>query len=144
MKDMLPYLPHFQAVCNATAVALLLTGLNFIRQKNKAAHRACMLSALGVSVAFTVSYLTYHHFMGTFKFGGQGAVRTFYFFILATHTVLAAVILPMLIVTLYRAFKGNFEKHKKLARWTLGFWLYVSVTGVMIYWMLYHMHPGGA
>lgn len=136
-------LPHFQASCNAITTVLLLAGFYFIKQGNKDVHKACMLSGLLVSALFLASYLTYHYLVGTFKFAGQGPVRALYFFILTTHTVLAIAALPMIIMTLFRAFKGNFEAHKKIARWTLPVWLYVSVTGVIVYWMLYHIYPGG-
>lgn len=136
-------LPHFQASCNMVTAALLLCGFYFIRIGKKEIHRACMVSALVTAVLFMMSYLTYHYFVGTFKFAGTGPVRALYFFILATHTVLAAVIFPMVFFTIYRAWKGNREGHKKIARWTLPIWLYVSVTGIVVYWMLYHMYPGG-
>ncbi len=137
------YLPHFQAMCNTAATVLLLCGGYFIKvKKDRETHKKCMLGALGASALFLASYLTYHFFAGTFKFGGEGAVRSFYFFLLGSHTILALAALPFIIVTLYRALKEDFEKHKKVAPITLAIWLYVSVTGVIIYWMLYHMYPG--
>ena len=136
-------LPHFHASCNAITTVLLLAGFYFIKQGKKDHHKACMVSALVVSALFLASYLTYHYFVGTFKFAGQGPVRVLYFFILTTHTVLAIAALPMIVMTIYRAVKENFEAHKKIARYTLPVWLYVSVTGVLVYWLLYHIYPGG-
>ncbi len=136
-------LPHFQASCNAITTVLLLCGLFFIRKGDKETHRACMISALVASTMFLASYLTYHYLVGTFKFAGAGAVRTLYFFILITHTILATALLPMVPLTVYRAWKQDFEGHKKVAHWTFHAWLYVSATGVIIYWMLYRMYPGG-
>lgn len=136
-------LPHFQAFCNTTSTALLLCGGYFIAgKKDKQTHKKCMAGAFLASTLFLVSYLTYHSIAGGLKFGGQGAVRTVYFWILGTHTILAVAALPMILVTFHRALKENFEKHKKIAPWTLGVWLYVSVTGVVIYTMLYHLYPG--
>lgn len=135
-------LPHFQAFCNSASTTLLLCGGYFISKKDKETHKKCMAGAFLASTLFLISYLTYHSVAGGLKFGGQGTVRGIYFFILGTHTILAAVALPMILVTFYRALKENFEKHKKIAPWTLGVWLYVSVTGVVIYAMLYHLYPG--
>ncbi len=135
-------LPHFQASMNVVTTVILCTGFYFIKNENKTAHRACMVAALCTSALFLVSYLYYHWQVGTVKFQGQGFVRPVYYFILITHTVLAAVLAPMVIVTVYRAFKENFEKHKAIARWTLPVWLYVSVTGVTVYVMLYHVWAG--
>ncbi len=104
------------------------------------AHRACMLSAFAVSALFLVSYVVYHASAGSKHFSGTGVARAVYFGILITHVVLAAIILPMAIVTLSRALRGRFERHVRIARWTLPIWLYVSVTGVTVYWMLYRLH----
>ncbi len=134
-------LPHFNAVLNATSGLLLLAGFRFIQRRNVAAHRACMLAALGASVAFLISYLVYHAHHGTTRFAGQGAVRPLYFFILTTHTILAALIVPLVIVTLRRALRADFRRHMRLARWTLPLWLYVSITGVIVYLMLYQLYP---
>ena len=98
-----------------------------------------MIAATVTSVLFLACYLTYHYFHGTTHFAGEGLVRSIYLSILASHTVLAAVIVPLVIVTLYRALSGRFDKHRRIARWTLPIWLYVSVTGVVVYWMLYHL-----
>ena len=98
-----------------------------------------MLSALTASTLFLISYLTYHFQVGSVSFQGQGWIRWIYFTILISHTILAAVIVPLVLLTLFRALKGNFERHKRIARWTLPLWLYVSVTGVVVYWMLYRL-----
>jgi len=108
-----------------------------IRQKNVAAHRFCMVSAFFVSVVFLVSYLTYHAHVGHVHYTGQGMMRTVYFAILLSHTLLAAVIVPLVLRTLYLALRSRFEDHRRWARWTLPLWFYVSVTGVVIYEMLY-------
>ena len=134
-------LPHLNAVLNATSGALLCAGYSFIRRRNVAALRACMLAALAASVAFLVSYLIYHAHHGTTRFAGQGAVRPLYFFILTTHTILAAIIVPLVTITLRRALRADFQRHRRLARWTLPLWLYVSITGVIVYLMLYQLYP---
>ena len=132
-------LPLLNACLNATSAALLTTGYLFIRRKRVSAHRACMIAALAVSSLFLVSYVTYHSLAGSRPFGGQGWVRLVYFPLLVSHVVLAAVIVPLALTTLYRALSGNFVRHVRIARWTLPLWLYVSVTGVLVYWMLYHL-----
>lgn len=136
------YLPTLNACLNATSALLLIAGFYFIRQRNIAAHRACMVSAVIVSTLFLISYLTYHYSAGTTRFTGQGLVRTFYFALLLSHTILAAIVPVLALVTLWRAVRGQYEKHRRLARWTLPIWLYVSVTGVVVYAMLYHLYPG--
>jgi len=132
-------LPALNATLNGVAAAFLTAGYVFIRRRQKAAHRACMLSAFAASALFLVSYVIYHANAGSRPFPGTGPIRTVYFFILGTHVVLAAVILPMAVVTLARALRERFDKHVRLARWTLPLWLYVSVTGVVIYLMLYRL-----
>lgn len=132
-------LPALNACLNATSAALLLLGYAQIRRKNITAHRVCMSAAFLTSTLFLISYLYYHYHHGSTKFQGQGAIRLVYFAILLTHTVLAAVIVPLILLTLTRALKGEFARHKPLARWTLPLWLYVSVTGVLVYLMLYRM-----
>jgi len=133
-------LPHLQASLNTISALLLVTGYYFIRKDNRDAHRACMISAVAVSVMFLVSYLIYHYNVGSVKFTGTGFIRPVYFFILITHTVLATLIVPMILVTVYRAASGRFESHKKIARWTLPVWIYVSVTGVVVYLFVYHLY----
>ncbi|MGH9762919.1 MAG: DUF420 domain-containing protein [Blastocatellia bacterium] len=134
-------LPALNAILNGTSAVLVLTGYFFIRRKMINAHRACMLGAVVTSTLFLVSYLTYHYYHGVSRFTGQGLVRPAYFTLLGTHTVLAALIVPFVIVTLYRALRGRFARHKKVARWTFPMWLYVSVTGVIVYLMLYQFFP---
>ena len=131
------HIPSLNAWLNATSFILLLTGFVFIMRKNITAHKTCMGMACVTSTLFLISYLIYHYQHGSTRFLGTGAIRTVYFTILLTHTVLAVVILPMIIKLLVHALKGNFEKHKKLARVTFPLWVYVSFTGVVIYWMLY-------
>lgn len=132
-------LPHINASLNGLGAVLLVTGYLFIRQKKIVAHRACMIAAFCLSILFMVSYLVYHSQAGSMKFQGVGAVRTFYLTILATHSLLAAIVPFLAVITLWRALRERFEKHVKIARWTLPIWLYVSVTGVIVYWMLYHL-----
>jgi uncharacterized membrane protein YozB (DUF420 family) len=134
-------LPTLNAALNGTCALLLAVGYLFIRRRKVAAHRACMISAFVTSTLFLISYLTYHYHVGSRPFGGQGAIRTLYFTILISHTILAAAIVPLVLITLYRGLKGRFDRHVAIARWTLPLWLYVSVTGVIVYWMLYHLYP---
>ena len=132
-------LPTLNAFLNGSSAVLLTTGWVFIRRRRIAAHRACMLGAFCVSVLFLVSYVTYHALAGSRPFTGQGWVRWLYFPILVSHIVLAAAMVPFVLTTLYRALGGEFARHARLARLTLPVWLYVSVTGVVVYWMLYHL-----
>jgi uncharacterized membrane protein YozB (DUF420 family) len=132
-------LPAVNATLNATAAALLVVAYVFIRQRRVTAHKRTMLAAFGVSALFLISYLVYHAQVGSKRFPGTGTLRTVYLTILFSHTVLAAVVPVMAIITLRRALAGNFERHRAIARWTLPIWLYVSVTGVVVYWMLYRM-----
>ena len=130
-------LPALNAVLNSTTTVLLLVGYAFIRARRVAAHRACMIAALCTSALFLGSYLVYHAQVGSVPYRGTGWTRPLYFAILLSHTILAVVILPLVLVTARRAFKERFEAHARLARLTLPLWLYVSVTGVIVYWMLY-------
>jgi uncharacterized membrane protein YozB (DUF420 family) len=132
-------LPALNASLNALATELLTSGWILIKQKNRDAHRLCMLSAFGVSTAFLTSYLIYHFNVGSVPFQGQGPIRTLYLTILFTHIVLAAAIVPMILLSLSRALSARFDKHRRIARWTMPLWLYVSVTGVVIYVMLYRL-----
>jgi uncharacterized membrane protein YozB (DUF420 family) len=136
---MISLLPTVNAALNGIAALLLVTGYVFIRRRRIAQHRACMLGAFATSALFLTSYLVYHAQVGSRPFPGQGTVRTVYLSILATHIVLAAAILPLAIVTLARGLRGQYVRHAAIARWTLPIWLYVSVTGVVVYWMLYRM-----
>jgi len=135
----LTFLPTLNACLNALSAVLLASGYYFIRQRRIAAHKRCMVAAVATSCLFLVSYLTYHFQIGSKPFQGQGVIRTVYFGILISHTTLAAAIVPLVIMTFRRAWKGNFERHARIARRTLPLWLYVSVTGVVVYWMLYQM-----
>lgn len=130
-------LPTVNAMLNSLAALCLLVGYFFIRHRDIEKHRAAMLGALTASAIFLCSYLVYHYNAGSKPFEGVGTIRVIYFSILISHTILAMVIVPLVFVTLFRAFKEHFEKHKKIARWTLPLWLYVSATGVIIYLMLY-------
>ena len=141
MSEYVSYLPHFNAILNATSFVLLVSGYTFIRRGNIAAHRACQFSALIVSIIFLCSYLTYHFQHGATRFAGQGFARPLYFTILLTHTVLAVVIVPLVIITFRRALRADFVKHRRIARVTLPLWLYVSITGVIVYLMLYQIYP---
>ena len=134
------YFPALDASLNATSALLLTIGYVFIRRGNVRAHKTCMLSAFVTSSLFLVCYLWYHAHHGVTRFPGQGAVRTFYFTLLTSHTVLAVVIVPLVVVTLGRAWRRMFDRHRRIARWTLPLWIYVSVTGVVVYWMLYHLY----
>jgi putative membrane protein len=141
MSDFISQLPHLNAFLNTTSAILLVFGYRFIRQRRIIAHRNCQVAAFVTSILFLTSYLTYHYYHGDTRFLGQGAVRPLYFAILITHVVLAIVIVPLVLITLYRAARGDFLRHRKIARWTLPLWLYVSVTGVIVYLMLYHIYP---
>jgi uncharacterized membrane protein YozB (DUF420 family) len=141
MPEYIPFLPHLNAVLNSTSTLLLLAGFRFIRLGRIRAHRNCQVTAVVTSTLFLISYLTYHYYHGATRFAGQGIVRPVYFTILTTHTILAVVIVPMIILTLYRAARGDFVRHRRTARWTLPLWLYVSVTGVIVYLMLYQIYP---
>jgi uncharacterized membrane protein YozB (DUF420 family) len=132
-------LPALNATLNAIAAALLTTGWVFIRRGRIAQHRACMVAAFATSALFLVSYVVYHANVGSRPFSGQGPIRAVYFAILISHIVLAAAILPLSIVTLSRGLAARYDRHVRIARWTLPIWLYVSVTGVVVYLMLYQL-----
>jgi uncharacterized membrane protein YozB (DUF420 family) len=132
-------LPALNAALNATAAVLLAIGWVLIRRGQMARHRAFMIAACCTSVLFLISYLAYHAQVGSVRFTKQGPIRAVYFTILLTHTVLAAAILPMVIVTLSRGLRARYDTHRRIARWTLPLWMYVSVTGVIVYLMLYRL-----
>lgn len=136
-------LPTLNAILNATSGILITIGFFLIRRKRIAAHRACMIGAVVCSCLFLISYLVYHvgFKAGVTRFTGTGWVRPVYFGILISHTILAVTIVPFIAVTLTRALRGRFILHRKIARWTFPMWLYVSVTGVIVYLMLYHIFP---
>ena len=132
-------LPTINATLNGMAALCLVAGYLFIRKGNRKAHRAAMLSAFGLSVLFLISYLIYHYQVGSVRFQSTGPIRSVYFTILITHTLLAAAVPFLALITLVRALKERFDSHRKIARYTLPIWLYVSITGVIVYWMLYHL-----
>jgi uncharacterized membrane protein YozB (DUF420 family) len=134
-------LPHLNASLNALSLVLLVAGFYFIRRRRVRAHLTCMAAALSVSGLFLVSYVVYHYNYGSVRFQGQGAVRPLYFVILFTHVVLAAAIVPLVVLTVRRAVRGEFVRHRRIARWTYPLWLYVSITGVVVYVMLYRLYP---
>ncbi|MCH7619923.1 MAG: DUF420 domain-containing protein [Candidatus Marinimicrobia bacterium] len=132
-------LPTINAILNATSGALVLLGYRNIRRGKDAIHKKFMLTAIGVSAIFLASYLTYHWEVGSIKFQGEGIIRIIYFSILISHTILAVVIVPMVLRTVYLALKGQFSKHQKIAKITFPIWVYVSATGVIVYLMLYQL-----
>jgi len=137
---MLALLPHVTAGLNALAVILLLTGFTLIRLRRHAAHRVVMTAAVGTSCLFLVAYLTYHFTAPVFVFRGGGLVRPLYYLLLVSHVVLALAVAPMVAVTVLRARAGALARHRALARWTLPVWLYVSITGIVVYVLLYHVY----
>ena len=132
-------LPLLNASLNATSAVLLTTGYVFIRRGQRERHRVCMLAALVMSVLFLTSYVVYHAQVGSVPFQGHGPVRVLYFAVLISHVVLAVVIVPLVVTTASRALTARFDRHRQIARWTLPLWLYVSVTGVVVYLMLYRL-----
>lgn len=134
----------WNAVLNGTSAVLLCVGFVMVRSHRIQAHKACMLAATCTSTIFLISYIAYHLRVGSVHFQGLGNARTVYFTILGTHTVLAAAIVPLVIVTLVRALRFKFADHKRIARWTLPLWAYVSVTGVVVYFMLYQIYAAPA
>ncbi len=146
--DPLGIFPHLNAALNATSGVFLAFGFYFILTRQVRRHRACMLTASCISAVFLISYLT-HHALRTYYFGlgptrflGEGLARPIYFTILTSHTVMAALVAPFVLLTLYRGLKGNYDKHKRVARLVFPVWLYVSVTGVIVYVLLYQIFPG--
>lgn len=131
-------LPSVNAALNGLSGLFLSAGYVAIRSRRIALHRACMVVALTASALFLISYLTYHYQVGTTRFAGQGWVRPVYFAVLLSHTVLAVAVVPLALLTLYRALGQEFSRHRRIARWTLPIWLYVSLTGIVVYLMLYH------
>ena len=135
----LSFLPAVNALLNSMSASCLILGYLAIRKGNRTLHIKMMLSALTFSFLFLISYLTYHTFHGDTSFQGEGWIRPLYFFILISHISLSVVVLPLVLTTVYYAATGNFNQHPKIARITLPLWLYVSVTGVLVYLMLYHL-----
>lgn len=147
MTDFIFSLPHVNAFLNTTSAALLIIGYVLIRSRKISTHRRVMLAAFYVSIAFLVSYILYHSLLayylgqGPTRFKGEGLIRPIYFTILLTHTILAVAIVPFVLITLRRGLRRQDERHRKIARWTLPLWLYVSVTGVLVYLFLYWFYP---
>lgn len=139
MASIYSILPAVNAVLNATSAVLIATGVTLIRRRRREAHRRVMLTAITTSAVFLISYLVYHAHVGSVRFPGHGWPRPVYFAILISHTLLAAAVVPMVIVTLARALRGRFDRHRRAARWTYPVWMYVSITGVVIYLMLYQL-----
>ena len=133
-------LPRVNAILNGASALLAVTGYAFIRRRKILPHKICMLSAVACSAGFLVSYLYFHFHRGLVRFSGQGPIRPAYFTILITHTILAIVIVPLVLNTLTFALRYRFAKHKAIARWTLPLWLYVSITGVVVYWLLFVLY----
>ena len=145
--DLLAVFPHWNALLNATSGVFLLIGFYFIRSGQVARHRATMITTSSISALFLLSYLS-HHALRTYYFGlgptrftGEGLIRPIYFTILTSHTILAAIVAPFIVATLWRGLKGNYDKHRRLARLVFPVWLYVSVTGVIVYLLLYQLYP---
>ena len=132
-------LPGLNAILNSTSATLLTAGYFCIRTRRVTAHKVCMVSAFFVSTLFLISYVVYHAQVGSVRFPGRGWVRPLYFAILISHATLAIIIVPLALITLSRALRGQFDRHRRIARWTLPLWLYVNVTGVVVYWMLYRL-----
>jgi putative membrane protein len=141
MKELVPYFPHLLAFFNASTVLLLIKGLLYIRQGKRKNHKNCMLAAVGVAVLFLIVYVLYHLEVGNVAFAGEGRVRWFYFGLLIAHILGAVLILVMVPMTLARALKGNFATHKSLAKKSLPLWLFVSVSGFVVYLMAFHIWP---
>jgi len=134
-------LPAVNALLNGTSAVLLVVGYLCIRRKKVVAHKTCMITAFVVSSVFLLTYLTHHYQVGAVPFSGRGWVRAVYFGLLIPHVVLAALVVPLALTTIHHGWKSRFRKHVRIARWTLPIWLYVSVSGVLVYWMLYHLKP---
>ncbi|MDH5368385.1 MAG: DUF420 domain-containing protein [Gammaproteobacteria bacterium] len=138
--DIISYIPHTLAVLNTLSATFVSFGYINIRKQNKAAHKACMIAALVISTIFMIFYLYYHAKVGYIPFAGQGDIRYLYFSLLASHVILAAIVFPLVLITAGLALRNKFSIHKRIARWTLPIWLYVSVSGVAIYVMSFHIY----
>ena len=139
--NLISYLSHTQALLNTVTVLLLVSGYLFIRRKDRRRHRFCMLGATAVSALFMICYLFYHATVGNVPFAGEGAIRPVYFTVLASHVILAAINVPMVAVVLFYALRGRFSLHRRLARRSLPVWIYVSITGLLIYVLAFHLYP---
>ena len=138
--EIISYIPHILAVLNTLSATLVSIGYINIRNKNKHIHKICMISALVVSTIFMIFYLYYHAKVGYIPFAGQGDIRYLYFSLLASHVILAAIVFPLVLITAGLTIRAKFNTHKRIARWTLPIWLYVSVSGVIIYVMSFHIY----
>jgi uncharacterized membrane protein YozB (DUF420 family) len=136
--------PALNATLNGVSAVLILTGRSLIRRKNVNLHRACMMAAVATSTLFLASYLYYHAHVGSVRFPGQGWIRPVYFALLISHAILAAAVVPLVLLTLAAALRGRFARHRRIARWTYPIWLYVSVTGVVVYLILYQIYGAHA
>jgi uncharacterized membrane protein YozB (DUF420 family) len=134
-------LPHVNAALNAVSIVFLSFGYYYIRQGDRQRHRLAMIGAAVVSVAFLVTYLIYHFNSGLARFGGEGVIRPIYFSLLIAHVIGAIIITPLVPITLYRALTGQFARHRQLARWTWPLWMYVAISGVVVYVMTIHLYP---
>jgi len=132
-------LPTLNAILNSTSAILVVVGVYFIKRKNITAHKRCIFAAIGVSVIFLMSYLVYHFQVGSVRFDGNAPIRTLYLAILLSHTILAVVIVPLILRSAYLGFKNRFDEHRRITKWTYPLWIYVSVTGVVVYLMLYKL-----
>lgn len=147
MMDFVFSLPHLNAFLNTTSASLLIMGYAMIRRRQIEKHRVLMLSAFYTSIAFLISYVLYHSLVayylgqGPTRFKGEGIIRPVYFTILISHTILAVAVVPFILITLWRGLRRQDERHRRIARWTLPLWLYVSVTGVLVYLLLYWIYP---
>lgn len=139
--NIIPYLPHLQAGLNLITLCLVSMAYYQIRHQNRSIHRKLMISAILVSVLFMISYLTYHGAVGNVKFAGEGLVRPIYFSILISHVLLAAAIVPLVLTTLALGLKGNFNRHRKVAHWAFPLWVYVSISGIVVYIFAFHLYP---
>lgn len=135
------FLPRLNAIFNSTVTVLLILGYIFIRRRKYGLHKLMMLSAFFLSVLFLISYVTYHYVSEEIRFGGEGAIRYIYFFILATHILLSMAIVPLALFSIYRGLRGQNQRHRRIVRWTLPLWLYVSVTGVLVYLFVHVWNP---
>jgi putative membrane protein len=138
------FLPELNAALNAVAAVFLLAGFIFIKRRSIRAHRASMIAAFGASVAFLISYIAYHLHAGDVRFLGRGLIRPVYFTILISHIILAVAVVPLAVITIMRALRGRFASHRAIARWTWPIWIYVSVTGVIVYLLVYRIYPHSA
>lgn len=135
------FLPHLNAILNAIAACFLMGGFVFIKGGNRDAHRICMIVALIISSLFLISYVVHRFYVPIFVFPGEGGIRIFYYILLISHVFLAIVIVPLIAMTVIRALKEKFAAHKKIAKWTWPIWMYVSITGIVVYLMLYQLYP---